>query len=125
MTMGVVLDASALIDALLDRAPLPPADRFHAHPGLDLELVAVLRRKVHRGELPAHGAREVLESSVQLEIERHSMTDLVTRIWVMRHDISAHDAGCVALAEALGVPLVTLERKLARTAERHCEVIVP
>lgn len=53
------------------------------------------------------------------------MTDLVTRIWAMRHDISAHDAGYVALAEALGVPLVTLDRKLARTAERYCEVIVP
>ncbi|MEJ1087174.1 type II toxin-antitoxin system VapC family toxin [Microbacterium sp. Mu-80] len=121
----VVLDASALVDVLLDGASLPEDGRFHAHCGLDLEVVAVLRRRVQRDELPAHGAREVLDSFLQLDIERHPMTDLIPRVWAMRHDISAYDAGYVVLAEALGYPLVTLDRKLARTAERYCDVIVP
>lgn len=125
MTADAVLDASTLIDALLGGAGELPDGRFHAHAGLDIEVLAVLRRMVLRGVLPAHGARELLDEFLQLDIERHPLRDLLPRIWAMRHDISAYDAGYVALAEALGVPLVTLDRKLATTAQRYCEVIIP
>lgn len=38
------------------------------------------------------------------------MTD---RIWQLRHNITAYDASYVALAEHLGMPLITAERRLA------------
>ena len=42
-----------------------------------------------------------------------------------RHDISLYDAGYVALAQKTRFPLITLDRKLAVTARRHCEVVTP
>ena len=42
-----------------------------------------------------------------------------------RHDISLYDAGYVALAQKTSLPLITLDRKLAAIARRHCEVVTP
>ncbi|MGO2684753.1 MAG: type II toxin-antitoxin system VapC family toxin [Microbacterium sp.] len=93
--------------------------------GLDIEVLSSLRRKTLRGEIPASDAREALDTLALLEVERHPLHGLLSRIWQMRSEISAYDAGYVALAEALDLPLLTLDRKLARTAERYCDVIVP
>lgn len=124
MTVAVV-DASAVIDACLGRGTWQVPDVLHAHAGLDIEVVSVLRRKALRGEIRASEAREALDTLALIKIERHPLPRLLSRIWQMRNDISAYDAGYVALAEALGVPLLTLDRKLAKTAERYCDVIVP
>lgn len=42
---------------------------------------------------------------------------------IHRHRIPA-SASYVALAEALGLPLMTLDRKLAKTAQRFCDIHV-
>ncbi|HAA80022.1 MAG TPA: twitching motility protein PilT [Microbacteriaceae bacterium] len=42
-----------------------------------------------------------------------------------RHDISLYDAGYMALAQKTRFPLITLDRKLAAIARRHCEVVTP
>ena len=122
---AVVLDASAVIDAFLGEGPRQDWAAWHSHAGLDVEVLSGLRRKVLRGELPAHGAREVLDAFRELDIERHPISRLLPRAWAMRHDISAYDAVYVALAESLGVPLVTLDHRLAATASRYCDVLVP
>ncbi|MEK9602010.1 MAG: type II toxin-antitoxin system VapC family toxin, partial [Pontimonas sp.] len=45
--------------------------------------------------------------------------------WALRHEVSLYDAAYVALAMALGVPLVTTDRKLARASTRYCQVVIP
>lgn len=45
--------------------------------------------------------------------------------WQLRHDVSLYDACCVALGMGLRIPLITLDRKLASVATRHCEVYIP
>ncbi|MGM7670904.1 type II toxin-antitoxin system VapC family toxin [Microbacterium sp. A93] len=125
MVTAVVLDASAAIDASLGRGTWPVPDSLHTHAGLDIEVMAMLRRKVLRNELSASFARESIDVFASLDVERHPLTHLLSRIWALRHDISAYDAGYVALAEALGIPLLTLDRNLARTAQRYCDVITP
>lgn len=122
---AVVFDASAAVDASLGRGAWQVPGVLHAHAGLDIEVISVLRRKALREEIRASDAREALDTLALLEIERHPVERLLSRIWHMRHDISAYDAGYVALAEALGIPLLTLDRKLAKAAQRYCDVLVP
>lgn len=121
---GIVLDASAAIAAVSGEVDWVHGDLFHAHAGLDIEVMSVLRRQSLHGGLPAHVARDRLDRFAQLQIVRHPIQRILSRIWMLRHDISAYDAGYVALAEALGIPLLTFDRTLAKTAERYCEVVV-
>ncbi|MDQ0613556.1 putative nucleic acid-binding protein [Microbacterium sp. W4I4] len=122
---ALVLDASAAVELVSGELEWTVDGAFHAHAGLDIEVVSVLRRRALSDYFSAHAARESLEVFGQLQIERHPVRHLLSRIWMLRHDVSAYDAGYVALAEALGVPLLTLDKKLAITARRYCEVIVP
>ena len=124
MSGSAVLDASAAIEALLGPSPWTRETEFHAHAGLDIEVVSVLRRQVLSTRLPAHVAREALDSFSAMQIARHSLRRLIPRIWTLRDDVSAYDAGYVALAEALGIPLLTRDRRLAKTASRYCDVVV-
>ena len=46
---------------------------------------------------------------------------LLPRIWQLRHNLSVYDAAYVALAEALGAPLLTADRTLAAVPGLRCE----
>ncbi|MCT2226053.1 type II toxin-antitoxin system VapC family toxin [Microbacterium paraoxydans] len=121
---AVVLDASAAIEALLGEEVWTHGEEFHAHAGLDIEVLSVLRRLTMRSSMPAHAAREALDAFGALQITRHPLRRLIPRIWTLREDVSAYDAGYVALAEALDVPLLTADHRLAKTAARYCDVVV-
>jgi len=121
---AVVLDASAAIEALLGEEVWRHGEEFHAHAGLDIEVLSVLRRLTMRSSMPAHAAREALDAFGALQITRHPLRRLIPRIWSLREDVSAYDAGYVALAEALDVPLLTADHRLAKTAARYCDVVV-
>ena len=47
------------------------------------------------------------------------------RVWELRRNLAAYDAGCVALAELLDVPLATLDRRLARASGATCTFLTP
>lgn len=120
----VVVDASAIIEQLLGRPEvLRGHATVHAPAALDLEVVSAWRRMVLRGALPASSAREAIELYSAMSVTRHEHVLLLPRIWQLRHDITAFDAAYVALAEALGVPLLTADLRLARTASRYCDVV--
>ena len=62
-------------------------------------------------------AEEAREDYLALRITRYSIDGLSNPIWSLRHNYNAYDASYIALAEALDVPLITCDTKLA--AGRH------
>jgi predicted nucleic acid-binding protein len=75
------------------------------------------------GELSARRAGLALEDLRALSIERHPATELLERIWELRDRMTPYDAAYVTLAEALALPLVTMDRRLSRAAPRGVEVL--
>jgi predicted nucleic acid-binding protein len=118
----IVADASAVLELLLGTeaaAPvaarlLDPAETLHAPHLLDVEVAQALRRYALSGQLRPQQGERALADLLDLPVERHPHTVLLQRAWELRRSISAYDAVYVALAEALGAPLVTRDSKLAR-----------
>ena len=55
----------------------------------------------------------------------HPFAPFAERVWALRTNLTSYDAWHVALAETLAVPLLTLDRRIARASGTACEVIVP
>lgn len=116
----LVVDASAVLAALAGR---PPAERLVQRLGgaqlraphlIDIEVLHALRRLVAGGHLTLDRAHDVRTDYEDLLIVRHPHSPLADRIWALRDNVTAYDAAYVALAEALAVPLVTTDGKLAQ-----------
>jgi len=50
-----------------------------------------------------------------MPIQRWRHEPLLPRIWALRHTATAYDAAYLAPAETLGLPLPTLDARLARS----------
>ena len=128
----IVLDASATVDLVLDTTPysglvgthlLDHAGDLHAPHLLDAEVGQVLRRHVMRGTLRRSRAELAIELLGELGIIRYSHLSFLTRALQLRRNLTVYDALYVALAEALGAPLLTRDAGIARSAGRLIQVI--
>jgi predicted nucleic acid-binding protein len=126
----IVVDASAVLEALL-RTPAAAAvegrlfdsrQTLHAPHLIDVEVAQVVRRYAASGELDAERGREALADLADLPLLRYPHDLLLPRIWELRHNLTAYDAAYVALAEALGAPLLTRDRRLAAAPGHHAQV---
>jgi predicted nucleic acid-binding protein len=124
----LVVDTSAVLDAILDPEPesgllrrLAEED-LHAPHLLDVEALGALRRRVLRGELAVRRAQGAREDLAALPITRYPHTHLLDRAWELRDNVTAYDAMFVALAEILGVPLVTVDARLAATTGHRATI---
>jgi len=115
----IVVDASVAFEVVL-RTPLGlrAAERLadedlHVPHLVDVEIASAIRRQFLAGELGMDAAEEALQNLMEWPLIRHAHTPLLPRIWALRHGISAYDAFYVALAETLGVPLLTCDARLA------------
>lgn len=59
-----------------------------------------------------------------MPVTRRSHHPLIPRIWELRDNLTPYDASYVALAEALGCPLVTADARLAAAPGVRCEIVV-
>ena len=99
-------------------------ETLHAPHLIDLEIAQVLRRYVRSAIISAERGAEALADLVDFPLTRYPHHVLLTRIWQMRHALTAYDAAYLALAEALDAPLLTRDRALARVGSRaRVEVI--
>jgi predicted nucleic acid-binding protein len=123
----IVIDASALVEILLGTAEgqvlafrmLVPGQRMNAPFLVDVEVASAFRRMLLAGFIGEESARSALNQYVRLSIVRHGHTGLLPRIWELRHNLSACDAAYVALAETLGVPLITHDARLFAAASHY------
>ena len=116
----IVVDASALVNVLLHRPPyasikgrMREAGRLAAPHLIDAEIGHALRRLLLCGEVTASTALRILADLDALLLRRYRHDLLLRRALELRDNATVYDAIYIALAEALGVPLVTQDRALA------------
>lgn len=62
---------------------------------------------------------------VELPLTNFPFEPLADRVWELPPGVTAYDAAYVALAEALGAPLWTLDRRLAAAPGPRCSFRLP
>ena len=128
----IVLDASAAVDWLLqtpagqqiEKRIYAHNESLHAPHLLDVEVAQVLRRLVREAVISAQRAEEAIEDLADLRVTRYPHFVFLSRIWQLRHNLSAYDAAYVALAENLAATLITRDARLASASGRAAAVEV-
>lgn len=118
----IVVDASALVDFLLERDPSGAIAKtfagvaLHAPVTLDAEVLHALRKRWIAKTVTVEAAGIAIRGLQRAPITRHPVQPLVARMWDLRQNITAYDAAYVALAESLDAPLITRDARLARSS---------
>ena len=125
----IVVDASVLSVALGDDGPDGATSRsalageaLIAPELIDLEVLSVLRRQVMAGKMPVARAQLALSDLADLPMRRVSHRPLLQRCWELRQTVTVYDAAYIALAEMLGIALVTADARLSRAPGVRCQV---
>ena len=129
--MTVVVDASAVVAALVDSGPngrwaesLLASDLAAPHL-LPVEVANVLRRAADAGEVTEDVASLAHADLLDLRIELVSYDTVAARTWELRHNLTAYDAWYVAVAELLDAPLATLDQRLVASPGPTCSFQTP
>jgi predicted nucleic acid-binding protein len=128
----IVIDASVLANAVGDdggdgevaRDCLTAAGDVSAPDLVDVETVAVLRKRWLAEAITARRFRAAIDDLLMLPIARFPVAPLMIRAYELRANVTAYDASYVALAEGLACPLVTADTRLARAPGIRCRVQV-
>lgn len=127
-----VVDASVLVGAVADATAvgrwaediLAAGDIIAPHLVL-AEAASALRRLESTsvvGRLEATAAHTDL---TRLDMLLVPYDPFAERIWQLRNNLSCYDAWYVALAEMSGLPLATMDHRLARSPGPECEFLLP
>ena len=130
--MIVVCDASVVVAALVDAGPAgewAPGRVAGGRPAapdiLRAEAARLLEYHERTGRLTPDQAAQAHADLLALPLETWPYELLAERAWRLRSRIPVHDACCVALAELLDAPLVTLDASLVRPGGTACAVLHP
>lgn len=90
---------------------------------IDSQVTHVLRGLVLRGHLTEDQGHHALRGFDELVISRFPAHALRSRMWELRHNLSAYDATYVALAEMVDASaLLTTDARLAQAPGPRCNV---
>ena len=88
-----------------------------------VEASNVLRRLEQSREVSHVEASFAHASLLRLELDLFPFTPFAERVWELRENLACYDAWYVAIAEAFGCPLATLDRRLSRASGLTCEIV--
>ena len=128
----IAVDASALIEVLLrtergariEARLLSGGESLHAPHLLDVEVTQVLRRYERASSLTSERGQQALADLADFPMHRYPHDCLLPRMWELRRNVTAYDAAYLALAEALLVPLVSCDARLASAPGHSASVEV-
>lgn len=130
--MNAVVDASILVAATTDTgaeglwAEQLLAERELVAPHLVLaEATNILRRLEASKDLTRLEAESAHRDLLDLEILLLPFEPFAERIWALRRNVTSYDAWYVSAAEALDLPLATLDRRLSRAPGPMCQFLMP
>lgn len=127
----IVVDASCLFEVVTDtprsesirqRLAVEP-DQAAPHL-VDMEVFSLIRRDQMTGRLDETSGALAVEDLRGWPGERYGHRALLERAWQLRHTVRGWDAAYVALAEALGATLLTLDSRLSRATGPQCPIEV-
>jgi predicted nucleic acid-binding protein len=130
--LSVVVDSSVLVAALTDTGPngvwaedILAGGSLHAPELVLVEATNILRRLERARLIATPEANAAHENLMELNIELLPFAPFADRIWELRHNATSYDAWYVAIAEALELPLATLDEPLSRSNRVACEFLTP
>lgn len=131
--MTAVIDASTAVAYVVGSGAVArwaEAALVVANPLVGPELVFaesanILRRLQIGGNISSTQATTAYRDLLRLDFELYPFRIFAERIWALRANIVPYDAWYVAIAESLGCPLYTMDRRLARAPGPICQIIVP
>ena len=130
--MSTVVDSSVLVAALVDTGPhgvwaetVLAKGSLHAPELARAEAINILRRLERAKLITTPEANAAQDDLMQLDIDSFAFEPFADRIWELRQNVTSYDAWYVALAEALKLPLATLDEPLSRSNGVACEFLTP
>lgn len=130
--MSTVVDSSVVVAALVDAGPhgtwaeeVLASGSLHAPELVRVEATNILRRLERAKQIATPEANAAHDDLMQLDIELFPFEPFADRIWELRHTVTSYDAWYVAVAEALTLPLATLDKRLSRAKGPTCEFLKP
>ncbi len=126
-TKAVVVDASAVVDLLVNGHRLPHDAALATAGHMDAEVLSALGRLHRDGALTAFDVEEMLEDLAALSVQRVPIQDLTPIAFALRHNVALRDGLYVALAQVSDASLATTDARLARacTDQRLCALVDP
>lgn len=92
---------------------------------MPVEVTQIIRRHVLARTISSDVGALALADLADLAIPLFDFGPHADRVWELRDTVTAYDAWYVALAESLGVPLATLDRRLTKGSGPRCEFLIP
>ncbi|HEX4997349.1 MAG TPA: type II toxin-antitoxin system VapC family toxin [Terriglobia bacterium] len=130
--MSLVLDSSVLVAALVDTGiagawaeEVMASGPLSAPELVYVEATNILRRLERARLLTTHEANAAQDDLMLLNLELFPFEPFSERVWQLRHGLTSYDAWSVAVAEALDLPLATLDRRLSRAKGPTCDFLTP
>ena len=130
--MSIVVDSSVLVAALIDTGPhgtwaekVLAGGSLYAPELARVEATNVLRRLERAKLITTPEANAAQDDLMELDLDLHPFEPFADRIWELRHNVTSYDAWYVALAEALKLPLATLDEPLSKSIGVTCEFLMP